>query len=76
MALRVLPGGLLLQRGHVDYEAVFYVVFYKAVVGLVDLLDGNFLDFGGDVVLSAEVEHFLGFANATNRGARKPVTTK
>src|SRR6267154_2904963 len=66
------PPGLLLQllqRGHVNDEAVFYVALKEPGVGVVDLLDADFFDVRGDAVFGAEIEHLLGFANAANGGA-------
>jgi hypothetical protein len=34
----------LFQRSHIDDEAIFYVALEEAIVGLVDLLDGDPLD--------------------------------
>src|SRR6267154_765791 len=68
------PPGLLLQllqRGHVNDEAVFYVALKETGVGVVDLLDADFFDVRGDAVFGAEIEHLLGFANAANGGAGK-----
>jgi len=59
----------LFQGGEVDYEAVFYVAFDQAVVGVVYFLDGDDLDIGGDFVFGAEVEHFLSFADAAYKRA-------
>ena len=56
----------LLEAGHVDYEAVFYVALEETFVGFVDLLDGDDFDVAGDVVLAAEVEHLLGFFDAAD----------
>ena len=54
------------ERGHVDGEAVLHVGLDQSLVGFVDFLDGNDFDVGGDVVLAAEVEHLLGFGDATD----------
>jgi hypothetical protein len=68
-----LPGspeyrGLLrFQRSHVDGKAIFNVRPNHALVGFVDLLDRNDFHVGGDVALTAEVEHLLRFGDATNR---------
>src|SRR5262245_57390043 len=61
----------LLQRLHVDHEAVLHVALGQALVGLVDLLDRDQLDVGAEVVLGAEVEHLLRLADAADRGARE-----
>src|SRR6516165_629712 len=66
----------LLERSHVDDEAVLHVVFEEAVVGLVDLLNGDFLDVRGDCMVSTEVEHLLGFLDATDGGAGETVTAE
>src|SRR5580698_8677389 len=57
------------QRGHIDHEAIFYVGLQEPVIGVVDLLDGDDFDVGGDVVFAAEVEHLLSFGDASDRRA-------
>src|ERR1700733_11565917 len=59
------------EGSHVDGEAVLDIGLEQAVVGLVDFLNGNDFDVGGDVVLTAEVEHLLGLGNAANGRAGK-----
>ncbi len=59
----------IVERGHVDDEAVFDVAFEHAFVGFVDLVHADHFDVRGDVVLAAEVEHFLGFGEAADEGA-------
>src|SRR5690348_5945332 len=51
---------------HVDDEAVADVVLEQSLIGLVDLVHGDELDLGVDVLLGAEIEHFLGFRNAAD----------
>ena len=41
------------EGGHVDGEAVLHVGLKQSLVGLVDLLDRDDFDVGGDVVLTA-----------------------
>src|SRR4051794_21536401 len=55
-----------LEARHVDREAVLDVRLEQPLVGLVDLLDGDDLDVGGDVVLAAEVEHLLRLRDAAD----------
>jgi hypothetical protein len=54
------------ERGRVDHEAVPHVAGDDAIVGLVDLLAGDDLDVGTQVVLGAEVEHLLRLPDAAN----------
>src|ERR1700723_856863 len=61
----------LLQRSHVDHEAVFHVALEQAVVCFVDLLHFDHLDIRIDSLLGAEIEHLLGFGNAADGGARE-----
>src|ERR1700730_14588673 len=67
----LFPANRLLERGHVDYEAILNVALEQALVGFVDLLDFDQLDVGSDALFGAEVEHLLGFLDTANRGARE-----
>jgi hypothetical protein len=57
------------EGGHVNDEAEFHVVLQEAVVGFVNLLDGDEFDVAGDVMVAAKIEHFLRFANAADERA-------
>src|SRR5271166_4308916 len=57
----VLPALLRFERSHVNREAVLHIRLEHSLVGFVDLLDRDDLDISGDVVFTAEIEHFLGF---------------
>ena len=50
------------ERSHVDAEAVLHIGLEQLLVGFVDLLDGDDLDIGGDVVVPTKVKHLLGLA--------------
>src|SRR5258706_15958272 len=65
----------LAQRGHVNHEAVADIAFDGTLVGFVDLLNGNNFHVRRYVVLSAEIEHLLGFANASDAGAGQAAST-
>src|SRR5208282_3907716 len=54
-----LDSRLLLERSHIDGKAVLHIGLEHSLVGFVNLLDWDHFDIGGDVVLSAEVEHLL-----------------
>ena len=56
-----------LESRHVDDEAVFDISLDSAVIRLVDVLHGDLLDVTDDVVFATEVEHFLGFRDATDQ---------
>src|SRR5208283_3959539 len=56
---------LLPDRGHINYEAVLHVALQQAFVGMINLLDADFFDVSGYTVFTAEVQHFLRFANTT-----------
>ncbi len=60
----------LLQRAHVDHEAVFHVLLQHAFEGLIDLLDRDDLDVGRDLVLAAVLEHLLRFRHPADHRAR------
>src|SRR5919112_1100598 len=53
---RKARGGLRLQRGAIDHEAVLQVTFLHSVVGFLDLLDRDHLDVRDDAALGAEVQ--------------------
>ncbi len=56
----------LLQRSHVDNEAVLHIALEHPLVGLVDLLDADQLDIADDVVGGAKIQHLLGFGDPTD----------
>ncbi len=53
----------LLQRRHINHKAVLDVPFQQTLVGLVDLLNFDQFDIGGEAVIGAEIEHLLSFPN-------------
>ena len=57
----------LLEACQVDHEAVFHIAFLHAVESGVDVLHVDQLDIRGDVVLGAEIQHFLGFLQAADQ---------
>src|SRR5580658_4827999 len=65
---------LTLERSHVNREAVLHIGPEQSLVGLVDLLDRDDFNIGGDVVLSAKIEHLLSFGDAADVRARKTAT--
>src|ERR1039458_10343322 len=64
-----------LERSHVDREAVLHIRLEQSLVSFVDLLDRNNFDIGGNVVLSAEIEHLLGFGYTADRRTGDASTT-
>jgi hypothetical protein len=54
------------ERSHIDGEAVLHIGLEQSVVGLVDFLDRDDFDIGGDVMGPAKVEHLLGFGDTAN----------
>jgi hypothetical protein len=64
------------QRGHINDEAVFYVVLHHPVIGFIDFLDGDELDISGDVVLTAKIQHFLGLLDAIDERTAKIASAK
>src|SRR5437016_3027076 len=63
LALQSLP----LQRRHIDHEPIFHIALQHALVGFVDLLDGDHFDVRDDSVFSAEVQHLLRLGNAADQ---------
>ena len=63
------------ERGGVDDVAVAHVGGDDVVVSLGDVLTTNHFDLRDDAVLSAEVEHLLGFGDAADLGAREGLAT-
>ena len=73
----LLPLACCLRRfegSHVDGEAVLHIGLDQSLVGLVDLLDRDDFDIGGDVVLAAEVEHLLGLGDAADERTGEAAT--
>src|SRR5258707_11048883 len=64
---------VLLERSHIDDEAVLYVALEQAIISFIDLLDFDEFDIGSDAVLGAEIEHLLGLANAADGRAGEAV---
>jgi hypothetical protein len=54
------------ERSHIDREAVLHIGLEQSLVGLVDLLDGDDFDIGGDVMCPAKVEHLLGLGDTAD----------
>jgi hypothetical protein len=52
---------------HIDDEPVFHIALQQAFVSLVDLLNLDQFDVGGDPFLAAEIKHLLRFANSSDR---------
>ena len=53
----------LSKRCHIDDKAILHVAFQKPFVSLIDLLNRDQFDIGGDAALGTKVEHLLGFAD-------------
>jgi hypothetical protein len=64
------------ERSHIDGEAVLHIGFGQSLVGFVDLLDGDDFDVGGNVVLTAEVEHLLGLCDTPDERAREAAASE
>src|SRR4029450_4824704 len=52
--------------GHVDDEAIADIVAQQPVIGFVDLVHADRLDFRVELMFGAEIEHFLGFRASTD----------
>lgn len=61
---------------HVDHKAVTYVFVDDPFKGLIHIIGLNQFDFGFDTSGGTEVDHFLGFGNATNHGTPQAITAK
>src|ERR1700752_208496 len=62
------------QRRGIDDEAVPHIAGEHALVGLVDVIRLDDLDFGPHVVLAAEVKHLLGFRDAADHRTGQAAT--
>jgi len=54
------------QRSHVNNKAVTDVALQHTFIGFIDILDRDHLNFRNNIVLAAEVEHFLGFLDRSD----------
>ncbi len=54
------------KRSKVNHEPIFHVAFDHARIGVVDILDADDFDVRGNAVVTAKVEHLLGFFQASN----------
>ena len=61
----------LLERVRVNHKTELHVTGDHAVIGLIDLMHRDLLNPCAQAVLSAEVEHLLGFGDATDIGTGK-----
>ncbi len=66
MALKLAALPALPQRLHINHKPVLHVAFEQALVSLVDLLNFDQFDIGGEAVIGAEIEHLLRFLNAAD----------
>src|ERR1017187_7533629 len=57
---------LRFKRSHIDREAVLHIGLEQSLVALVDLLDRDDFDVGGDVVCAAKIEHLLGLGDTAD----------
>ena len=62
---------LAIQARHVDDVAEAHVLLLHALVGVVDFLNRDDLDFGSDAVLGAEVEHVLRLSDRADQQPAK-----
>src|SRR6478609_9940711 len=58
---------LLPERCHINHKAVFHVAAQHALVGFIDLLDGNHLNVRRKFVLGAEIQHLLRLRNSADQ---------
>src|SRR5208337_2595232 len=54
------------KRCHINREPVLHIRLKQSLVSFVDLLDRDDFHIGGNVVLSAEIEHLLSLADPAN----------
>src|SRR4029077_11965331 len=60
------PLRYLSQRRQIDHESKAYVALEDSLVGFVHVLNRNHFNIGLNPVRGAEVEHLLGFSDATD----------
>lgn len=63
----------MLQRAHIDHEAIAHLAGDKTVIGGIHLLDRNDFHICGELVFAADVEHLLCLHNpADQRSDQSP----
>ncbi len=60
-----LSGSIL----HVNHEAVLDILLLNSMLGLVDIVHGDYPNICDYAMFGAEVNHFLGLLNTANQGA-------
>lgn len=59
-------GGICLQCCHIDHEPIPYIAAQHSFVRGGDVFDVDEFDIRNDIVFSAEIQHFLGFWDASD----------
>ena len=62
---------MLMQGAHVDHEPILHITFQHALVGSIDVIHRDYFNVGDDLVLRAEIQHFLSFPDAADKGTRQ-----
>src|SRR5215217_1292826 len=62
---------LLPDRSQIDHETIFYIALDHPFVSFVDLLNVDHFNVGDNIMLAAEIQHFLCFGNAADHGTCK-----
>src|ERR1700689_2485630 len=64
----------LLQRSHINHKPVLHITLEQTLVSLINLLNLDHLNVGGEAMIGAEIEHFLGLLNTADAGASQAMT--
>ena len=59
---------------NINDKSVVHIILHEPLHGRVDIVNVDFFNLTGDVVLRAEVQHLLSFFDAPNRTATDPET--
>ena len=62
---------LIFQRSHVNYKAILHIAFQQALISRINILHIDQLYICSNIMLPAEIQHFLGFRNAADHRARE-----
>src|SRR5690606_17974584 len=64
----------ILQGGHIDDKTILHIPLEQPLIGRIDVLHPDQFDIRYDIVLPTEIQHFLGFGNASDHGTGKALS--